>query len=147
MEIDGGIRGEMDDSQTVTKPESAGQANLMHLFKDALKADGSVDMRSTYGRSIRAIKDLLQEDPETTMVEIVQSMIAIDLTLLKAVESYALADPDRLFQEGELSELITKNLFKIQVEIRNNLKVLKQLRKKHRGTGDSKRNLSDLSFD
>ena len=96
------------------------------LFKDGLKADGSINGRSSLGAHFRAVKAGL--DAGKIGEEVLSSMIALDLLLLKAVQAEIVAHPDKVLQDGRLSQTITSDLGGIKTSLRQSLKEYDSLR-------------------
>lgn len=96
------------------------------LFRDGLKADGSINGRSSLGAHFRAIRAGL--DRGEIGEEVLSNMIALDLLLLKAVQAEIVSHPDKVLQDGRLSQTITSDLAGLKTSLRSNLKEYDALR-------------------
>jgi len=96
------------------------------LFKDGLKADGSINGRSSLGAHLRAVKAGL--DKGEVAGEVLSRLIGLDLLLLRVVEAEIVAHPDKVIQDGRLSQTITSDLAGLKTSLRQNLKEYDTLR-------------------
>lgn len=104
------------------------------LFSDALKSDGTLDLRSTYGRSLRAAKEMLAADHIQAADSIVVDQIATLLTLQKGIERTFLSNPSQVICSDGLNSLIKKDLFQVIELTRKSLRFLADLRRSKKGT-------------
>jgi len=105
---------------------SAGSQAVEALFKDGLKADGSINGRSVLGAHFRTVKADL--DRGKVAGEVLSRMIGLDLLLLRVVEAEIVAHPDKVIQDGRLSQTITSDLAGLKTSLRQNLKEYDMLR-------------------
>lgn len=109
------------------------------LFKDGLKADGSINGRSSLGAHFRAVKAGL--DKGEVAGEVLSRLIGLDLLLLRVVEAEIVAHPDKVLVDGRLSQTITSDLAGLKTSLRQNLKeydTLRATRAKEAGGGGGK---------
>ena len=141
----------MTDNQTPTKSESEPEQPVFvpDLFKGAVNGDGTINMRSTWGRSIRAVKDALQDDQFEAARAILEDQIAQTMTLERAIMEYILGNPAVFFVDGKLNWMISKDLLGFQEQTRKALALLLDLKRKKKLTKpkSSGRDLDALSFD
>ncbi|MFZ2634410.1 MAG: hypothetical protein WA081_19570 [Desulfosalsimonadaceae bacterium] len=136
------------NSLPVNQPEDK-PLNIMTLFEAALKADGSIDMRSTYGRSLRAIRDSLDADLNGSAEAFLKKDISTLVILEKTVESYLLSNPSSIISDKGLNPLITGDLMKLQEAKRRALTFLIDLKKKEKNKGklNKNRDLNNICFE
>lgn len=141
----------MTDNQTPNKSESDPEQPVFvpDLFKGAVNGDGTVNMRSTWGRSIRAVKDALQADQFEAARAILEDQIAQTMTLERAIMEFMLGNPPAFFADGQLNPMISKDLMNFQEQTRKAIYLLLDLNRKKKiskpkGSG---RDLSAISFD
>lgn len=136
----------MDNSPA--NQEEKNPPDILKLFEGAIKGDGSLDLRSTFGRSLRAIQEQLEEDEIETAKAMLKRDVSFFTIFQKVIESYLLANPEIIITEQGLSPLVMRDLVKIQEAKRHTLNRLLELKKK-RSSGKRKggRDLSAISFD
>jgi hypothetical protein len=144
---------QMDNDQNKSGSEVSTDQEFLRtitLLQGATKANGAINGRSTWGRSLEAIKEALRADRYETAIALVEHQIATITCLEKVLEQYILQNADRFFINGELNPLITKNLAQFQGQNRQALNLLLDLdrRKKIGVKSEGKgRDLSAISFD
>ena len=121
-------------------------ANVLDLFTDALKSDGSIDMRSTWGRGLRAVKDALRQDQAAAIQQIIENDIAIYLTIQKAIECFVLSSPESIITKEGLNPLISKDLMRFKEATRRSLSLLMDLKRKGKGKKKG-RDLEEIFID
>ncbi|BBO73860.1 hypothetical protein DSCW_12770 [Desulfosarcina widdelii] len=142
----------MSNNQTPSKSDSDQEQPVFvpDLFKGAVNGDGTVNMRSTWGRSIRAVKDALKDDQFEAARAILEDQIAQTMTLERAIMEFMLGNPAAFFVDGKLNEMISKDLMNFQEQTRKALYLLLDLDRKKKITqpkGSAGRDLSAISFD
>lgn len=132
-------------------PDNQAQAktNIIDLFRDAVKQDGTIDMRSSYGRAIKALKDELDHDQFQAAAELFKRDIAIYTIIEKAIECHLLSNPEAIISESGINPMITGELVNIQSAKRRAINALLDLEKKKRGRSKAKkdRDLDAISFE
>ena len=123
----------MTKKKMPTKDQGKDQGNdkivagmAAELFKAGLKADGSINGRSSLGAHFRAVKAGL--DAGKIGEEVLSRMIGLDLLLLKVVEAEILSHPQKVLVDGRLSQTITSDLAGLKTSLRSNLKEYDALR-------------------
>ena len=131
-------------SQPGNKPSS-----VLDLFKDAIKLDGTIDMRSSYGRAIRSLRNELDADQEQAAAAFLKNDIATYAIIERAIQCHLLLNPESIINAEGLNPLITGDLIKIMEAKRRALNALLELRRKKKGNGKGKngRDLNAISFD
>lgn len=122
----------MTNDQTDIKSESEPDQPVFvpDLFKGAVNGDGTVNMRSTWGRSLRAVKDALRTDQFETARAILEDQVAQTMTLERAIMEFMLGNPTAFFVNGELNPLICRDLLKFQGQTRQALGLLLDLKRR-----------------
>ena len=136
-----------DQSEDSKDLQTNQPANVLDLFTDALKSDGSIDMRSTYGRSLRAVKDALRQDQSAAIQQIIENDIAIFLTMQRAIECFVLANPESVITNEGLNPLISKDLMRFKEATRRSLSLLMDLKRKGKKKKGKGRDLDEIYFD
>ena len=108
------------DNQGNQDPATAAADSVQALFKDGLKADGSINGRSTLGAHFRAVRAGLQAGKVGE--EVLARMIGLDLLLLRVVEAEIIAHPETVIKDGRLSQTITSDLAGLRTSLRQNIK-------------------------
>ena len=131
-------------SQPGNKP-----ATVLDLFKDAIRLDGSIDGRSAYARSIKALQDEMDRDLPQATAAFLKRDAAILAVVARVIESHIAGNPESIFNtDGTLSTLITVDLIKIMDAKRKCLKDISELKRKKKGPGKGRgRDLDSISFD
>lgn len=144
----------MENDHNKTADESPSEQHFLEtisLLQGAVKADGTINGRSTWGRSIAAVKEALQADQYQSAKALLEHQVATLSVIEKVIEQYVLQNVDRFFVDGELNPLIANNLVRFQGHTRQALTMLIELnRRKQLGLLGKKgkgRDLSELSFD
>jgi len=135
------------DKSTDNQP--AVSPNVLDLFRDSVKPDGTVDKRSTYGRNIRAVQEALDSDEKEAAIAFLKRDIAIFATIERAVECYLLANPECIINPEGLNPLFMNDFMKVQAAKQKALRALIELKKRRGkgGKGTKGRDLSEISFD
>ncbi|RJP90950.1 MAG: hypothetical protein C4518_08630 [Desulfobacteraceae bacterium] len=123
--------------------------NIIELFRDAIKLDGTIDMRSAYGRAIRSLQDELDKDQVQAAAAFLRRDIAIYATIEKVIECHLLSNPESIIGAEGLNPLITGDLMKLQEAKRRALTFLIDLKKKKKSDGkmNKNRDLSNITFE
>ncbi len=96
------------------------------LFRDALKADGSINSRSSLGAHFRPLLPAPGGRRDRGRGPIPHDRL--DLLLLRIVEAEIVSHPDKVIQGGRLSQTITSDLAGLKTSLRQNLKEYDTLR-------------------
>jgi len=123
---------------------SNNRPDVMDLLRDSIRADGCIDGRSTFGRSLAALKDMIKADRFEAAETILINDVAMLSTLEKAIECYVLSNPGEIFQDNGLNPLFGVSLFKFMEAKHRALNQLLNLKNKK---GKKNRDLSDITFD
>lgn len=132
------------DNSPVSHGHKDNKLDILELFKGAIKSDGSLDLRSTFGRSLRAIQEEIDKDQEEAARAILKRDIAFYAVLQKIAESYILAHPESIFTDQGINPLLSKDLLKIQQLKRMALNNLLDMKKKGKRGGKRPKDGRDL---
>lgn len=133
----------MEDLE-VSHQGSKDKVDILYLFKDSIKADGSVDMRSTLGRSLRTIKEAIKDDKFRAAESILINDIAMLATLEKAIECHVLSNPETIFSDSGLNPLLASNLLRFREIKYRAINLLLGLKPKK---GKKNRDLNEILLD
>ena len=88
--------------------------NQAEIFSKALKADGSIDKRSSFGKALRAMRSALQDDLKGTAKDILENQIAALSLLEQSIMAHILGQPNEFVVDGQLNKMISIDLLKFQ---------------------------------
>ncbi|MFZ2633638.1 MAG: hypothetical protein WA081_04705 [Desulfosalsimonadaceae bacterium] len=126
------------------------KANILELFQNALKADGTINGRSSFGKAIAAIQGALNKNEVQAAGAMVRKDIALYSIIEKVIESHLVSNPEQIISaDGKINPLISVELLRIQEAKRRALTFLIDLKKKEKNKGKSGkgRDLNNISFD
>lgn len=138
---------EVTDQPAETLP--ATRADIAGLFKDCVKKDGSLDMRSTFGRAIRAMKEILSDNPQVASDEMLKHDIAVLQTIERAIFGYVLSKPESIFNdEKETLNPLLLTALRIRDNKHKAIALLLGLTRRKAPTNKrAARDLNDISLD
>ena len=134
----------MSNSKQITRKK---KPNILNLFVDAIKSDGSIDGRSAFGRSLAAIRSELDADLYTTSKEILQDHVSVSLVLQRVIESHLVSHPKLLTGKTDDAEYFIGLLLKLKNETRKSLNDLNTLERKHKAKQGKDAGLHDILGD
>lgn len=117
--------------------------NPLDLFKDSLKADGTIDGRSTYGKAVKSVKTAFSEDLQGASKEILQDHIAVSLVLQRTIEAHLVSNPALLTSQAK-GEYFINLLLKLENETRKNVNDLNRLEQKAKGSKGNGQSIDDI---
>ena len=132
-------------SKTDEKPANK-RVDISFLFKDSLKADGTIDLRSNLGRSFKAIKDLIKTDRFQAAENILINDLAMLQIIERAIQCKILSNPDEIFQEDGLNPLLGSSFLRFRDAKYRAMSLLLNLKNK-KSNKNKNRDLSDITFD
>jgi hypothetical protein len=130
------------DQKEITSDRSVSTTSVMDLLQDSIRADGCINGRSTFGRSLRAIKDMIRQDRFEAAETILINDIAMMAVLEKAIACQVLSNPEDIFQESGLNPLLGVSFLRFREAKHRALSLLLNLKK-----NGKRRDLGDITFD
>jgi hypothetical protein len=119
------------------------QTDVLRLLDGVIRSDGCVDNRTTFGQSLKSLKDLIKQDKFQAAEMILVNDVAMLSLLEKVIESYVLSNPAQMIQDNKLSPLLGVSLFRFKEAKHRALNQLLSLKKKN----GKCRDLGDITFD
>ena len=123
------------------------QPTILSLFEDSIKADGTVDLRSRYGRTLRSLTERLNDNVYETSKQILQDSVAVSATIQKVVEAHIVANPELLCSTGDDAQFFLNSFLKLKNETRKSIQALNDLERKHKGAKGNGQAFDDIILD
>lgn len=108
---------------------------VKNLLQNAITLDGGIDGRSSLGRSLKAVRQVLKQDGHQAAIELLEQQVTMITVLCQTLQIVALSDPQRFIENGRLSNLLTKDVFQLHEQQRKGLKFLLELKQKKASNG------------